>query len=137
MLAAETDVVVIGSGITGVSVAHTLLESNPTIRMVVLEARSFCSDATGRNGGHMASYGGTQYSALKTKLGAEEALRVIEFTFRTLDDTVAMIRQHGWEDDVEYRPVTRIRTFGDSTSLGRAKESIVEFVAQSPDMQRA
>ncbi|KAJ5371472.1 uncharacterized protein N7496_007564 [Penicillium cataractarum] len=134
-LAPDTDVVVIGSGITGASVAHNLLEGDDTIRVTVLEARSLCSGASGRNGGHMVAYGGTDYDLLKTKLGVEEALQVIDFTFHTLDDLVTLIRQHGWEEDSKYRGVTRIRTFGDVETLEAARRSIAEFVAQRPDMQ--
>lgn len=43
------DVVVIGSGITGTSVARTLLTEGPDdLRVVMLEARTVCSGATGR-----------------------------------------------------------------------------------------
>ncbi|WPH03169.1 Hypothetical protein R9X50_00604500 [Acrodontium crateriforme] len=56
----STDVVVIGSGITGASVAHHLLTSEPSahndetkpMNVVMLEAREACWGATGRNGGH-------------------------------------------------------------------------------------
>lgn len=48
------DVVVIGSGITGASVAHHLLRSEGAagLNVVMLEAREACWGATGRNGGH-------------------------------------------------------------------------------------
>jgi len=53
------DVVVIGSGITGASVAHHLLagnngskDSDHGLNVVMLEAREACWGATGRNGGH-------------------------------------------------------------------------------------
>ena len=43
------DVVIIGSGITGTSIARTLLTTGvPTLRVVMLEARTVCSGATGR-----------------------------------------------------------------------------------------
>lgn len=42
------DVVVIGSGITGASIAHHLLENNPSLSVVMLEAREACWGATGR-----------------------------------------------------------------------------------------
>lgn len=47
------DVVIIGSGITGSSVARTLFEQSPSLKIVILEARQLCSGATGRNGGHI------------------------------------------------------------------------------------
>lgn len=47
----RADIVIIGSGITGTSIAKALLElSSPTesIEIVMLEARDTCSGATGR-----------------------------------------------------------------------------------------
>lgn len=49
----SADVVIIGSGITGISVARTIFEQNPALNVVILEARTLCSGATGRNGGHI------------------------------------------------------------------------------------
>ena len=53
----ETDVVIIGSSITGCAVAHTLLHesSDTALRVCTLEARQAVSGATGRNGGHLIS----------------------------------------------------------------------------------
>ncbi|KAK6005055.1 hypothetical protein QM012_007834 [Aureobasidium pullulans] len=52
----QADIVVIGSGISGASVAHHLLESlnDAGVKkdVLVLEAREICWGATGRNGGH-------------------------------------------------------------------------------------
>ena len=42
------DVVVIGSGITGTSVARCLLENDELLTIVMLEARDTCSGATAR-----------------------------------------------------------------------------------------
>ena len=48
-LPSHVDVVIIGSGITGVSCARTLLKRGPPgLRVLVLEARDVCSGATGR-----------------------------------------------------------------------------------------
>ena len=46
----QADVVIIGSGITGASVARTLLREsdNGSLKIVMLEARDVCSGATGR-----------------------------------------------------------------------------------------
>lgn len=48
----DVDVVVVGSGITGAGVAWGLLKGDggKKKRVVMLEARSVCSGATGRNG---------------------------------------------------------------------------------------
>ena len=48
-LPTHVDVLVIGSGITGVSCVRTLLKKGPSgLRVLVLEARDVCSGATGR-----------------------------------------------------------------------------------------
>jgi hypothetical protein len=48
-LPSHVDVLVIGSGITGVSCTRTLLRHGPQgLRILVLEARDVCSGATGR-----------------------------------------------------------------------------------------
>lgn len=48
-LPTHADVLIIGSGITGVSCARTLLKKGPSgLRVLVLEARDVCSGATGR-----------------------------------------------------------------------------------------
>ena len=39
-----------GSGISGASIALTLLERKPDVKIVMLEARTACGGATGRNG---------------------------------------------------------------------------------------
>ena len=45
------DVLIIGAGFSGASTAYHLLDNNPSPpSMVILEARSVCSGATGRNG---------------------------------------------------------------------------------------
>jgi monoamine oxidase len=49
----SADVVIIGSGITGISIARTLVEHDASLNVVILEARKLCSGATGRNGGHI------------------------------------------------------------------------------------
>lgn len=56
-LPSHSDVVIIGAGISGVSVAYHLSQADsadsrsPSI--LLLEARQVCSGATGRNGGHV------------------------------------------------------------------------------------
>ena len=45
-----SDIVIIGSGISGASIAYNILTRAPETNVVMLEARQACSGATGRNG---------------------------------------------------------------------------------------
>lgn len=61
-------------------------------RLLVLEARTLCSGATGRNGGHIKA---TPYETLhraRAVLGFERALEVVRFQMRHLDLLVDMCR---------------------------------------------
>lgn len=49
-LPASADYVIIGSGISGASIARNLLAGAPDASVLMLEARQTCSGATGRNG---------------------------------------------------------------------------------------
>lgn len=124
---------IIGSGITGFSVARTLLANSSNIRITVLEARTICSGATGRNGGHLVAYGGANYAELKQSYGQAMATKIIEFTFRSIRQTKAIVDELGDAAAAsEFRPVTRIRTFGDQQSFDKARRSIAEFIGDNP-----
>ena len=47
--------VIVGSGITGASIAHKLLENEPDASILMFEARQAASGASGRNGGRKKS----------------------------------------------------------------------------------
>lgn len=53
LLPDNTEVAIIGAGISGAATAYFLLKGpNPPKSIVILEAREACDGATGRNGGH-------------------------------------------------------------------------------------
>ena len=84
-LPAEADVAIIGSGITAVSTAQHLLRLEPDLRIVMLEARSAISGATGRNGGHIKASPWADYSDLKKAFGKESAMKIMRFRMAHLD----------------------------------------------------
>src|ERR1700720_3765199 len=76
----QFDCIVIGGGIVGLSVAWTLLEKKPGIRIAVLEKEAgWARHQTGRNSGVMHS--GIYYKpgSLKAKLCREGNHRMVEF----------------------------------------------------------
>lgn len=133
-LPSTVDVVVIGSGITGTSVAWHLLKCDPHIRVAILEARSLCSGATGRNGGHLISYGGISYADTKNAVGPEMASKILQFVFETIVQVKKIALEHAATES-QLRDVTRVRTFGDEDSFKAAKRSVAEFEKDYPEYE--
>lgn len=74
------DVVIIGSGMTGASVAYHLVRSknknDNTQKICVLEGRELCSGATGRNGGFLHAHSFNQWWPLYEKYGFMTATKL-------------------------------------------------------------
>ncbi|WAO92106.1 DAO domain-containing protein [Fusarium falciforme] len=90
-----TDIAIIGSGITGTSVAHTLLNHRQAsnFRVTILEARNACSGATGRNGGHLISDTCGHFEHLVASLGTEEAVKILRFSEANIKELKALVDQ--------------------------------------------
>lgn len=94
------DVVSIGSGISGTSPAQTLLAKGPELKVVLIDARSLCSGANGRNGGHIKTMIYALWEERKRAYGAEEAIRISEFEFSHIAAITKVIRENGIDCDL-------------------------------------
>ncbi|EGN96963.1 hypothetical protein SERLA73DRAFT_185222 [Serpula lacrymans var. lacrymans S7.3] len=107
ILTSEADVCIIGSGITGVGVAYHLAESvagvdhEGPLKVVILEARDFCSGATGRNGGHLTPAAFFDFKRHVTEYGTDEAIRSLALEAHTASSLVSIINAHGLEEKVD------------------------------------
>jgi glycine/D-amino acid oxidase-like deaminating enzyme len=112
--------VIIGSGITGASIAWKLLQAEPDASILILEARTASSGATGRNGGHCRA---GRYLNFKTDLetfGKEEALKLETLEEQNVKNVGEFIKKHGIEYDLrDVGPLisSSIRTNGMKPSL--------------------
>jgi glycine/D-amino acid oxidase-like deaminating enzyme len=84
------DYAIIGSGISGTTVAHHILNTWPNARVVMLEAREICSGATGRNGGHTKAASYRSYMHHAQELGKEEALKIARLEYANIVETHRM-----------------------------------------------
>ncbi|KAK6849707.1 FAD dependent oxidoreductase superfamily [Apiospora arundinis] len=79
-LPTESDIVIIGAGFSGSSLAHFIYKDNPSPPSVaILEAREACSGATGRNGGHMKPDVYFNVAKYTKKYGTKAAVEVAAF----------------------------------------------------------
>ncbi|KAK0210961.1 FAD dependent oxidoreductase-domain-containing protein [Desarmillaria ectypa] len=99
-LTQDADVCIIGSGITGVSAAYHL-SNNSSLNVVVLEARDFCSGATGRNGGHLTPSTFLGFSASASEFGEKEAVRSLQLENYTAEAIVKIIHKECLADAVD------------------------------------
>ncbi|KAF4555037.1 Hypothetical protein D9617_3g021060 [Elsinoe fawcettii] len=112
-LPSHADVVVIGSGIAGCSVTNALLETDDNEHVVVLEARTLTSGATGRNGGHLKSAAVQEYEHMLRHYGRESARDITEYMIRNIQRVREVAKSLNLEECSELREVQGI-----STALG-------------------
>lgn len=134
-----TDFAVIGSGITGCSVIKALLEQ-PSLagkQVTLLEARTLCSSATGRNGGHLVSDTPDSFGHLAAMLGVEEAKKIARFSFASMDRVKEVVA--GLSDELkekaQLREVTSVSGFGDVETFERFKASLAMFEEALPELK--
>lgn len=103
------DVTIIGSGISGCFTLYHLIQalrstSRSISRIVMLEARQFCSGATGRNGGHCTAYNPVAFKSLVSHENGnvQEAVKHVVQEQRSVDLVVRLIEENGWADNVDH-----------------------------------
>lgn len=132
----EVDIVIIGSGITGCSIAKRLLESNDSVRVAVLEARDVCSGATGRNGGHIKAVPEHTYADNIATLGLERTKEVMHFTLANVEAMLNLIPTlpPKLQQYCEVRRVQSLNVFTDETMFEEFKGLVNAFEKDCPDL---
>jgi gamma-glutamylputrescine oxidase len=93
----ETDVCVIGGGLTGVSTALHLAERGYSV--VLLEARRIGFGASGRNGGQLVSGYSCEMNRIRAEVGLEASRAFWDMGVEALADIDKRIARHGIECD--------------------------------------
>lgn len=138
-LPSTTDFAVIGSGITGCSVTKALLE-DPLLagkHVTILEARTLCSSATGRNGGHLVSDTPDSFGRWAEYLGVEKAKEIARFSFRSIERVKEVVASLSEEvrEATQLREVTSVSGFGDIQTFEHFKESLKAFEEALPELK--
>lgn len=129
-LPTDADIVIIGSGITGISVAHSILEDSdawsdgsdslPKPRVLILEARDVCSGATGRNGGHILETA-DEFDQLEANYGTEAAIKITKFRLSQRTALLDVASKLGISDECQARDVEFVAAFFDEEAWQDAK----------------
>lgn len=103
-LPATVDVVIIGSGITGACIAANLLDHDSPPSVLMLEARTACSGATGRNGGHTKHASYRHFIDNCKTEGEAEAAKIARFEYNCMKGVHSFAREYdiecdSWEGD--------------------------------------
>ncbi|KAJ5503404.1 FAD dependent oxidoreductase [Penicillium fimorum] len=135
----EADVVIIGSGITGASIARTLLQnraskssstSHPSV--VMLEARTVCSGATGRNGGHILETA-DEYAEFADAFGVDAARKLIRFRLAHLREMLGVAEELGLTTESQARKVRFLSVYFGEEPWRAALERMRRFKEAMPE----
>lgn len=132
----SADVVIIGTGITGCSIARQLLYKSDELHVVMLDARNICSGATGRNGGHVKAVPEISYSALVPVIGKERAQEVVRFTLANVEALLKVGQSLSLElqEYSELRQVNSLTVCTDDTDYERVMAMVKQFDQDNPDL---
>ncbi|KAJ8070110.1 hypothetical protein OCU04_000504 [Sclerotinia nivalis] len=137
------DYVIIGSGITGASVAQALLEglekASPSKtqsllhpKVIMLEARDSCSGATGRNGGHILETG-EEYAMLKERLGKDAAIKIHKLRISHLEALIKSAQNLELTEESQVRKVRFLSVYFHKEGWEDIRKDIEIFMTDMPN----
>ncbi|KAH9989908.1 FAD dependent oxidoreductase [Russula compacta] len=125
-LTTDADICIIGSGITGVSVAYhlsKLLGNEATaLSVVILEARDFCSGATGRNGGHLTAHNFRGFARDASAWGIFDAIRAVHIEEHVVDAITSLVKNAGLKNEVDLVEGVRTMLFFTKEEEAKARD---------------
>ncbi len=91
------DVAIVGAGYTGLWTAYYLMQADPTLRVVILEAREAGFGASGRNGGWASALFPVSLSALARVSSRDQAIRMKREMYHTVDEIGRVAAAENWD----------------------------------------
>ena len=135
VLPQKVDFAVVGSGITGCSVARSLLESklSGNKSVTVFDARRLTTGATSRNGGFLMGHAATHFAPFAKAFGVETAVKISRFVGRTLDKIQKIAKEENLYEECQIRDVQVVITSEDQEELAKKSESFRMYQEHVPE----
>ena len=95
------DYVIIGSGVSGAATAFKLLSRNSSLSILMLEARTAASGASGRNGGHCRPGFWLNFRSYVDAFGEDEALKFERLEEQNVQDIADFVREYDVDNDFQ------------------------------------
>jgi glycine/D-amino acid oxidase-like deaminating enzyme len=134
----EIGIVIIGSGITAVAVARTLLHESKrkgsNVKITVLEARDICSGATGRNGGHIKASPHETFDRLEARFGTDRAVALTRFQLSHVGYLTDLCESKGYTE-AECRNVETVDLFVDQKTFDKVCHTTTRLKTLLPEWQ--
>ncbi|KAK5953960.1 hypothetical protein OHC33_005232 [Knufia fluminis] len=127
----NADIVIVGSGISGSSIAYNLLTAKPELKIVMLEARQAASGASGRNGGHTKTASYRSFLENIKAVGEEDAIKVSKLEYDCMAAVHNFVKEKGIECDAKRCDTVDI--YYDQGHLDEARESVAKMQKLIPD----
>lgn len=133
----QRDVVIIGSGITGCSVAWHLLHSSESLKVIVVDAREICSGATGRNGGRINCTAVQDFDKYSKLFGREAAARIVRFELAQYQSIKEVVGSVGPDlaSKSELRWVSAVYAVFEDGQVDELKRMLSSFENAFPDLK--
>lgn len=93
----------------------------------MLEARSLCSGASGRNGGHIKPDCYKHFTSFQKKYGTEEAIKLCKFEMRNMRASVSFIKEQGLAEACDLVETRAVDVFMTADAWKDAKASIYAY----------
>ncbi|KAH6977183.1 FAD dependent oxidoreductase [Ilyonectria sp. MPI-CAGE-AT-0026] len=126
------DIVIIGSGISGTSIAQTITSKRPDLKVALIDARSLCSGATGRNGGHIKTMAFAVWEDRKRAFGIDEAITITAFEHSHLDAMTDAIHDNSLNCNL--LPTEGVDAYYDQKTFDNAVAALSDMRAHIPHL---
>jgi glycine/D-amino acid oxidase-like deaminating enzyme len=128
------DVVIIGGGLSGMTLARTLLRKRPDLDVVLVEARGLCSGVTGRNGGHCKTMTFAMWEERKHSFGLDEAIGISAFEHAHLEAIAGAIAEDEVNCDLDR--LQGIEAYYDKRDFDKAVAALEDMRAYVPHLAK-